>query len=104
MKKAILAVALSLAFVAPAFAFEGGQPSQGPGPALEQRKSDAVAFLNERIQSIQNTIGCIQAATNHQQLKQCWEQFKAQDSAQWEQFKAQERQETQQRQSGRQSR
>ena len=104
MKKAILAIALSLAFVVPAFAIEGGQPSQGNGPAFEQRKSDAVAFLNERIQAIQNTMACIQAATNHQQLKQCWEQFKAQDSSEWEQFRAKERQETQQRQSGRQSR
>ncbi|MGA7854065.1 MAG: hypothetical protein WCA15_12125 [Candidatus Acidiferrales bacterium] len=98
MKKAILAAVLLLAFAIPAFAFEGGQPSQGPGPAFEQRKSDAVAFLNERIQSIQNAIACIQAATDHQQLKQCWEQFKAQDTAQWQQFRAQERQETQQRQ------
>jgi len=90
MRKVLILLALSLAFAVPAFAVEGGQPPQGQGPSFQQRQSDSVAFLNKRAQRIQESIACMQSATNHQQLKECWEKFRAQDREDWEQFRAAE--------------
>lgn len=76
MKRVLIAIALLLAFVVPAFAFEGGQPSQGTGPGFEQRKSEVLDNLNKRIQRLQDETACVQAATNHQDLKDCLEKFR----------------------------
>ena len=73
MKKAAIAVAISLALAGSAFAVDGGQSQNGPGPNFDQRKTDILKMLDERASRIQEEKNCVQAAKNHEDLKACRE-------------------------------
>ncbi len=79
MKKGAVAVAvavLSLAFAGSVFAVEGGQPQKGPGPNFDQRKAEILKMLDERVATLQEEKGCVQAAKNHDDLKACRKKHK----------------------------
>ena len=77
MKRALLAAAvLSLAFAAPAFAIEGGQPPKDQALNFEQKKADILNNIDQRIAHMQNEKICVQAAKSHEDLKACWEKQK----------------------------
>jgi hypothetical protein len=69
----IAAAALALAFGVPAFASDGNQPPKGPGPNFEERKSELLKNIDERINSLQEGKKCVEAAQNHDDLKACRE-------------------------------
>jgi len=77
MKRLLIAVALSLVFVVPAFATEGDQKPQAPDQNYEKIKSDVMSNLNKRLQRLQDEIACVQTTTNQQQLKECRDKFRA---------------------------
>jgi hypothetical protein len=70
----ITAILLSLAFVVPAFAVEGGQPPNMTGQTFDQKQSHILKMLDERIASLQEGKTCVQAAKNDEDLKACREQ------------------------------
>lgn len=79
MKTAMIAVVVSILFTVPAFADDNApQPKgKGPGPNFEQRKSDILKRIDERIARNQEEKTCVQAAKNHDDLKACRDKFKA---------------------------
>jgi len=80
MKGAILVSAmLALAFAIPAFAVEGGQPAKAPEVSFEQRKADMLDHIDRRITRLQDEKACIQAAKDRDELKLCWDKFRAEE-------------------------
>ena len=77
MKTVMIAMAVSILFAAPAFAADDAPQFKGPGPSFEQRKSDILKHIDERIARNQEEKTCVQAAKNHDDLKACREKFKA---------------------------
>lgn len=77
MKTAMVAVAVSILFAAPAFSADIAQQPKGPGLNFEQRKSDTLKRIDERIARNQEEKACIQASKNHDDLKACRDKFKA---------------------------
>ncbi|MCK9418748.1 MAG: hypothetical protein M0R70_05130 [Nitrospirae bacterium] len=78
MKRALIAaVALSLVLAVSAFAADGGQPQNAPPPNFDQRKSDILKMLDGRMTSLQEAKNCIQAATNHDDIRTCREKHRA---------------------------
>ena len=69
MKRAaiVAAVVLSLVFAVSAFAIEGSEPA----PNFEQIKADHLKKLDDKITSLQQVRGCIQAAENRDDLTTC---------------------------------
>jgi hypothetical protein len=78
MKKALIAAAaLSLVLAVSAFAVDSGQPANVPAPNFEQNKTDMLKMLDTRITSLQEAKNCIQAATNHDDIRTCREKHRA---------------------------
>ncbi|MBI3812595.1 MAG: hypothetical protein HY283_10425 [Nitrospirae bacterium] len=78
MKRTVIAaIVLLLAFAAPVIAVEGDQPPKGPGLNFDQRKAQFLKMFDERIANIESTKTCVQAAKNHEEIKACLENRKA---------------------------
>ena len=78
MKTALTAAALlSLVFVVPSFAAEGGQPPNAQGQTFEQRQANILKMIDERIASLQEGKTCVQSARNDDDLKACKEKHMA---------------------------
>ncbi len=74
MKKTVIAAALlALAFAVPAFAVEGNQPPTAPGKTFEQRQTQILKMIDERMAGLQEGKACVQAAKNDNDLKACRE-------------------------------
>ncbi len=80
MKAILMAAALvSLSFATSAFAFEGGQPRQGPGQNFELKKQEILKRIDERMARLQEMKVCIQAAKTHEDARACREKFGPKD-------------------------
>jgi|GEM_PF-1070176 len=78
MKKALIAAAvLSLAFVVSAFAVDENQPSNAQTQTFEQKQANLLQRLDERIGSLQEAKGCIQAARSNADIQACWKKHRA---------------------------
>jgi hypothetical protein len=77
MKTSMIAVAVSILFAAPAFSANNAPQTRGPGPNFEQRKSEILMRIDERIARNQEERACVQAAMNHNDLKACRDKFKS---------------------------
>jgi len=77
MKTVLIAMAASILFAAPAFAADNAPQPKGPGPSFEQRKSDILKHIDERIARNQEEKTCVQAAKNHDDLKACRDKIRA---------------------------
>ncbi|HXE96483.1 MAG TPA: hypothetical protein VN642_08760 [Dongiaceae bacterium] len=77
MKTAMIAMTVSILFSAPAFAADNAPQFNGAGPSFEQRKSDILKHIDERIARNQEEKSCVQAAKNHDDIKACRDKFKA---------------------------
>jgi hypothetical protein len=73
----MIAVAVSILFAAPVLAADNTPQPRGPGANFEQRKSEILKRIDDRIARNQEEKGCVQAAKNHDDLKACREKFKA---------------------------
>jgi hypothetical protein len=74
MKKVLIAAALlSLTFALPALAAEGGQSTNGSKPTFEQRQSNILKMIDQRIARLQDAKTCVQSAKNDGDLKACRE-------------------------------
>jgi len=72
MRGALFAVfTISLLCAVPAFAADGGQPTQGSGMTFEQRKSEILTRIDERIARLQETRTCVSAAATPEALRSC---------------------------------
>jgi len=49
----------------------GGQHEQGDGQHFQEHKARALEMLNHHLQEVQQRIGCVQAAANHEALRAC---------------------------------
>ncbi len=76
MKTAIIAAAVSILFAAPAVAADNAPAPKVPGPNFEQRKAEILKRIDERIARNQEEKACVQAATNHNDIKACRDKFK----------------------------
>jgi hypothetical protein len=71
MKRTFIAAALlSFAFAVPAFAAESSQPQQAPA-TFEERQTNILKMLDERIASLQEGKACVQAAKSDADLRAC---------------------------------
>jgi hypothetical protein len=77
MKTAMIAAAVSILLAAPAFAADNAPQTKGPGPNFEQRKSEILKRIDERIARNQEEKACVQAAQNHNDIKACRDKFKS---------------------------
>jgi hypothetical protein len=78
MKRALIVVALlSLVFTVQAFAVDGGTPAAAPGKTFEQRQSNILKMMDERLASLQEAKTCVQAAKSDDDLKACREKHMA---------------------------
>lgn len=79
MKRVVIAVAaaLPLMFAVPAFATEGGQPSTETGATFEQMKADHLKKLDDRLNSLQQEMTCVNAAKTQDDLRACRLKHKA---------------------------
>jgi len=77
MKTVLIAMAVSILIAAPAFAADNVPQPKGPGPSFEQRKSDILKRIDERIARNQEEKSCVQAAKTHDDINACREKFKA---------------------------
>ena len=78
MKKALIAVAaLSLVLAVAAFAADSGQPGNVPGQTFDQKKTDMLKMVDERIASLQEAKNCIQASKNDADIKTCRDKHRA---------------------------
>lgn len=77
MNRAMIAVAVSILFAAPAFAADSAPQPKGPGPNFEQRKSEILKRIDERIARNQEEKACVQTAQNHNDIKACRDKFKS---------------------------
>ena len=73
----MIAVAVSILFVAPVFSADNAPQFKGPGPNFEQRKSEILKRIDERIARNHEERSCVQAAMNHYDLKACRDKFKS---------------------------
>ena len=80
MKTATIAALISLSLVMPAFAIEGGQPTQGPGPNFEVRKAEMLKNIDQRLARLQQMRACIQAARTRDDARACREKFGTKDA------------------------
>ena len=76
MKKTLIAAALSLVLAVSVFAADGGQPGNVPVPNFDQRKTEVLKMLDERIASLQETKNCIQAAQKQDDITTCREKHR----------------------------
>jgi len=78
MRKALIAaVALSLVLAVAAFAVDNGQPGNVPVQNFDQRKTDILKMLDERLASLQEAKSCIQAAKTNDDIKTCRDKHRA---------------------------
>lgn len=74
MKRAIVTAALlSLVFVVPVLAADGGKSPSTPGQTFEQRQANILKILDERIVSLQAGKTCVQSAKTDDDLRACRE-------------------------------
>ncbi len=83
MKKYVLLTAVVLSIAAPSLAWSqsnpGGFPPQGSqggghegnGQEFQERKANILKRMNEHLAEVQQRIGCVQAANNHEALRAC---------------------------------
>ena len=77
MKANSIGVAFGAAlFVIFAFNIEAGYPASASPTTFEQRKSDHLRRMDERINHLQAETACVRGATTEDGLKNCREQFK----------------------------
>ncbi len=79
MKTGAIVALILLSLVIPAFAIEGGQPPQGPGPNFEVRKAEILKRIDERMARLQQMKACIQAARTRDDATACREKFGIKD-------------------------
>jgi len=77
MKTAMIAMTALVLFSSPAFEADNAPQFNGAGPSFEQRKSDILKHIDERIARNQEEKSCVQAAKNHDDIKACRDKFKA---------------------------
>ena len=78
MKKVLIAAAvLSLMFAVSAFAVDGDKPQSPPAPNFDQRKTDTLKMLDDRIAALQDMKKCVQSAPGNEEMKTCWEKRRA---------------------------
>jgi hypothetical protein len=75
MKTAGIVALISLILAIPAFAIDGGQPPQGPGPNFEARKADILNRIDQRLTRLQQMKNCIQSAHTLDDARACREKF-----------------------------
>jgi len=78
MKKAVIAVAaLFLVLAVAAFAADSGQTGNVQGSNFDQKKTDMLKMVDERIASLQEAKNCIQASKNDADIKTCRDKHRA---------------------------
>jgi len=78
MKKSlIVAVALSLVLAIAAFAADNGQPGNVPVQSFDQRKTDILKMLDDRLATLQEAKNCIQSAKNNDDITACRDKHRA---------------------------
>ena len=77
MKAKSIGVSFGVAlFVIFAFNIKTGYPASASAATLEQRKSEHLKRMDERINHLQAERACVQAATTEDGIKNCREQLK----------------------------
>ncbi|MGB9152375.1 MAG: hypothetical protein WCD70_04725 [Alphaproteobacteria bacterium] len=81
MKKYVLLTAMVLALAAPSVAWSqtapgggsngGSGQQQGGEQQFQEHKSEMLKRLNEHLAEVQQRIGCVQAAADHEALRAC---------------------------------
>ena len=78
MKAKFIGVSFGVAlFVIFAFNIETGYPASSSATTLEQRKSERLRRMDERISHLQAERACVQAVTTQDGMKNCREQSKS---------------------------
>ena len=76
MKKTIMAVSILLFFATSVFAIDAMPLPNGTGPNFEQRKTEIINRIDQRITRNQEEKTCVQSAKSHDDLKACRDKFK----------------------------
>lgn len=94
MKKAFIVAVLTCTLVLPAYAQQGpgaqGKQQQGPPPQgqaqqgqnFEQKRSEILQHIDQRISNLQSFKSCVQAAKTHDDLRSCRQKYVPQNQNQ----------------------
>lgn len=78
MKTAIIAAVLAGVFTIPAFAADTPTTTKGSGHGIEQKKTEILQHIQERITNSQAEMTCVKSAQSHDELKACREKYRTQ--------------------------
>jgi hypothetical protein len=76
MKTALIAAILTGALIVSAFAADSDTNPQGLGQDFEQKKSDVLKHIEQRIARVQEEKACVQSAKAHSDIRACREKFR----------------------------
>lgn len=76
MRTAIITAAIISICAIQAGATDINTNKQGAGQNIEQKKSEIVQHIQERITNSQAEISCVKAAQSHEELKICREKYR----------------------------
>lgn len=78
MKRALITAVLAVVFITPAFAADTPATTKGPGHGIEQKKTEILQHIQERITNSQAEMTCVKSAQSHDELKACREKYRPQ--------------------------
>jgi hypothetical protein len=81
MKTAVITAVLTGIFVIPAYAVDSTTDPQGSGQNIEQKKSEILQHIDQRIANSQAEKVCVQAAKSHDEIKACREKYRPKSKA-----------------------